>query len=373
MIIDNALLKYDEESVFKLRSLYRDFGYSRYKMSKFEEYDLYVKNKDFLISDSVITFTDTRGKLLALKPDVTLSIINNCKDVEGQVQKVYYDEKVYRVSGSSHNYKEIMQTGLECIGDIGLYDICEVLLLAIRSLNIIDDDYVLSVSHIGLLKSILDDLSIEDGKKETIINLICAKNSDDLALVCKDFGYSDKTFEVLNTFTNSFSSFNQAIEAFGNFEKGEESQKAYDEFKNILNVISNRGFEEKTVIDFSSVDGMKYYSGIVFKGYINGIPESVCSGGQYDKLMRKMGRTSSAIGFAVYLDALERFKEHENEFDVDVVLLENDSIDAVFDAVKKLSDDGQTVRVCKNVPDNIRFKRVVKLSGKELVTVCEND
>ena len=373
MIIDNALLKYDEESVFKLRSLYKDFGYSRYKMRKFEEYDLYVRNKDFLISDSVITFTDTRGKLLALKPDVTLSIINNCKDVEGQVQKVYYDEKVYRVSGSSHNYKEIMQTGLECIGDIGLYDVCEVLILAISSLEIIDEDYVLSVSHIGLLKNILDDLKIEDGKKETIINLICAKNSDDLSSFCDNLGYDKKVFEVLNTFTYSFSSFAQAVNAFESIEKGEETKKAFDEFVRILNVIKCRGFEEKTVIDFSSVDGMKYYSGIVFKGYIKGIPESVCSGGQYDKLMKKMGRTSSAIGFAVYLDALERFKESENKFDVDVVLLENDSINSVFDAVNKLFRDGQTVRVCKNIPENIRYKKVVKLSGKELVTVREND
>ena len=373
MVIDNALLKYDEESVFKLRNLYKDFGYCRYKMSKFEEYDLYVKNKDFLISDSVITFTDTRGKLLALKPDVTLSIINNCKDVEGQVQKVYYDEKVYRVSGSSHNYKEIMQTGLECIGDIGLYDVCEVLILAMLSLQIIEEDYVLSLSHIGLLKSLLDDLQIEDNKKETVINLICAKNTDDLAAFCSASSYGDEIFNALNTFTYSFSSFDEAITAFAPICKGEDTQKAFDEFVRILNVLKGRGFENKTVIDFSSVGGMKYYSGIVFKGYINGIPDSICSGGQYDKLMRKMGRTSSAIGFAVYLDALERFKESESDYDVDVVLLENDSIDLVFDAVKELSEKGQTVRVCKNIPENIRYRRVVKLSGKDLVTVCEND
>ena len=74
--------KYEESTVFALRSLYSKYGYSQYKMNKFEEYDLYVKNKDFLISDSVITFTDTNGKLMALKPDVTLSIIKNTKDEE---------------------------------------------------------------------------------------------------------------------------------------------------------------------------------------------------------------------------------------------------------------------------------------------------
>ena len=71
-MINEKILKNDERAVFALRSLYRGFGYSKYKMSKFEEYDLYVRNKDFLISDSIITFTDTNGKLMALKPDVTL-------------------------------------------------------------------------------------------------------------------------------------------------------------------------------------------------------------------------------------------------------------------------------------------------------------
>ena len=76
---------FEEKVTFALRDLFSSYGYSRYKMSRFEEYDLYVRNKDFLISDSVITFTDTNGKLMALKPDVTLSIIKNGKDGQGSV------------------------------------------------------------------------------------------------------------------------------------------------------------------------------------------------------------------------------------------------------------------------------------------------
>ena len=71
-----------------LGKLYRSLGYSRYKMSKFEEYDTYVENKDFLISDRVITFTDVSGKLLAMKPDVTISIIKNTDDDLGKIHKI---------------------------------------------------------------------------------------------------------------------------------------------------------------------------------------------------------------------------------------------------------------------------------------------
>ena len=72
-MLNSQFLKDDERAILSLRALYGKYGYLPYKMSKFEEYDLYVKNKDFLVSDSVITFNDTNGKLLALKPDVKLS------------------------------------------------------------------------------------------------------------------------------------------------------------------------------------------------------------------------------------------------------------------------------------------------------------
>ena len=78
------VLKEEERIALELRSLYKKYGYLPYKMSKFEEYDLYVANKEFLISDGVITFNDTDGKLLALKPDVTLSIIRNSADEIGR-------------------------------------------------------------------------------------------------------------------------------------------------------------------------------------------------------------------------------------------------------------------------------------------------
>ena len=369
MYIDEKLLKNDEEAVYKLRKLYRSFGYTRYKMSKFEEYDLYVKNKDFLISDGVITFTDTSGRLLALKPDVTLSIINNCKDDVGEVYKVYYNENVYRISGSSHTYKEIMQTGLECIGDIGLYEICEVISLALDSLSIIDQDYVMQISHIGLLNRVLDELKIFDDNRKELLGLISSKNDDEIDNFFRKLSFDSSVSERLKIFTKNYSSVSDALSALESVAPSKE----LDEFKEILMVLIDRGYENRFTIDFSVVGGMRYYSGIVFKGYINTIPTSVCSGGQYDKLMRKMGRSSSAIGFAIYLDELNRFKADVSAYDVDTVLIENDNISEVLSIAKKLSENGESVRVCKDIPSNIRFKRAVTIKDKEVVVIREDD
>ena len=80
MQFDQSVLTHTERRIFALRTLYSRAGYTSYRMRKFEDYDLYSRNKDFLLSDRVITFTDTNGKLKALKPDVTLSIVRNIDD-----------------------------------------------------------------------------------------------------------------------------------------------------------------------------------------------------------------------------------------------------------------------------------------------------
>ena len=135
-------LKGEEKILFKLRSLYCSFGYKTYKMSRFEEYDLYARNKDFLVSGNIITFTDTDGKLMALKPDVTLSIVRSIKDQNGTVSRICYGENVYRVSDRSGTFREIMQTGLECIGDVGLLELSEVVTLAQMSLSSISNESI---------------------------------------------------------------------------------------------------------------------------------------------------------------------------------------------------------------------------------------
>jgi len=105
-----SMIQSVESISFALRSLYRSYGYLRYKMNKFEEYEIYVRNRGLIISESVITFTDTNGKLMALKREATLSIAKNSRNVPGCVQKVYYNKNVCRVSGV-HFFRKIVQLG----------------------------------------------------------------------------------------------------------------------------------------------------------------------------------------------------------------------------------------------------------------------
>lgn len=301
MYIDREVLSNDEIAMFELRSLYKGYGYERYVFSKFEEYDLYVRNKDFLVSDNIITFTDTDGKLLALKPDITLSIVKNSKDIPDAVQKVYYNENVYRVSKGTKSFKELMQVGLECIGSIGSESILEVLTLAAKSLETISDDYVLDVSHVGILTALLDSMQLSHDARKELIKCVGEKNVHDISAICAAEGIDGEPLKKLVLAYGSPEKVRPALEEIRTAETGD----AIDLLLTTVETLEQQGLAGRIRIDFSVINDVKYYNGIAFKGYIDGIASGVLSGGQYDNLMRRMGRKSGAIGFAVYLDVLE--------------------------------------------------------------------
>ena len=365
----NSTLKAEEKAVFQLRQIYGKYGYSQYKMSKFEEYELYVRNKDFLISDSIITFTDTNGKLMALKPDVTLSIIKNTKDEANCVKKVYYNENVYRIAKGSHSYKEIMQTGLECLGAVDTYNIFEVLMLACESLKSISTDCVLDISHLGILSDVIDNVGVTEENKSKILKCASEKNVHEITNICIAQGIAEDKINILKKIVLTYGTFETVIPQLEGIGEEYISSCNLNELKTIAQLLCNKGYDNMFRIDFSVINDMNYYNGIVFKGFINKIPTGVLSGGQYDKLMNKMGKKSKAIGFAVYLDMLERLENTAIAFDVDTLLLynENDDLETLNNTISMLTENGKSVMAQKIVPEDIKYKQLLKLKDKGVV------
>ena len=373
MNIEKKLLSNDEKAIFELRSLYEKYGYAQYKMSKFEEYDLYVRNKDFLVSDNIITFTDTTGKLMALKPDVTLSIIKNNKDNETGTQKVYYNENVYRVSKSTDSFKEIMQVGLECIGQIDNYCIYEVLSLAAESLAVVSDDFVLDISHMDIISEMIKTLSLPHDAEKEIIKCIGEKNAHQITEICRQNGASEENTTKITALATLYGSVGDILPKVKTIV-GDTASDAVKQLETIALLLTESGYGDKIHIDFSVINHMSYYNGIVFRGFINGIPQGILSGGQYDKLMNKMHRKSGAIGFAVYPDNLEHFSNNEKEYDVETVILYDDMSDlkVVSDAVKMMTVSGKSVMTQREIPSKLKYKQLIKVNGKG-VEIVENN
>ena len=143
---------------------------------------------------------------------------------------------------------------------------------------------------------------------------------------------------------------------------------AMDQLLRILEALEAGGAGSMVRFDFSAAEDSRYYNGIVLKGFLPGIPERVLSGGQYDRLMEKMGKPDGAIGFAVYMDLLERLEPARRVYDAEHLLLygADATLAQIQGAVKRLETLGGSVLVQRAVPENIRCRRVWRLKDGEV-------
>lgn len=338
-----------EQTVAKCAELYAQYGFRRFTMNKFEDYALYAENKNFLVDGRLLTFTDG-AKLKALKPDITLSIVKSLSASPKLPLKAFYNETVYRIKKGEKEFSELHQMGLELIGDGSIYATCEVLGLAKTSLDSIDAQNILDISHMGILMPLIDAACQKGVGREQLIELITHKNADGLASL---LGQSDP----LVTLVNSYAPIGQMIPVL---QEMLPEMVAVQELAEISDVLAALGLDTGVYLDFSLMHDFGYYNGIIFKGYIKDVPVAVLSGGRYDPLLERFGMTTAALGFAIYLDYI-RYSEPKRDCDVLLLYCDNDTVADVARAVKVLTEQGYCVLAATSQPANRSFIKTFKV------------
>ena len=277
-----------EQATFRLRALYEGAGYRKYRASRFEEYALYQEYQRFLPDSQVITFTDLDGKLRAIKPDVTLSIAKTAQPAAGECKRFYYNEEVCRPSRESHTFQTIHQMGLESMGAV----------------DADEQAAVLEVSHMGYLTGLLDALNVPAEARTRLLDFLRAKNAHELRTAALDTGLNDTAAAALTGLLDLHGPLGATLTKARAACLCDAQRNALDELQALQNALGEDG--RGTQLDLSMADEMEYYNGLVFTGYVAGIPRAVLKGGRYDYLMQRFTPGANAIGFAMYLDELER-------------------------------------------------------------------
>lgn len=293
-----------ERATFTLRALYEQAGYRKYRCSRFEEYALYQAYNRFLPDTQVVTFTDLDGKLRAIKPDVTLSIAKTAQPAPGECKRFYYNEEVCRPSRESHTFQTIRQMGLECMGAVDAAVQAETVGLALQSLAALGVATVLEISHMGFVTGLLDALNIEPAVRGRLLEYLRGKNGHELRRAAEKFGLSAAAADSLCGLLALHGAPAEVLQQAETCCLCETQRSALTELRQLVDTLPAQGCELR--LDLSMADEMDYYNGLVFVGYAAGIPCAVLKGGRYDYLMQRFTPTANAIGFAMYLDELER-------------------------------------------------------------------
>ncbi|MGM9636629.1 MAG: ATP phosphoribosyltransferase regulatory subunit [Eubacteriales bacterium] len=357
----------DEELYLTLRELYESYGYQKYTMQKFEEYALYADHKNFLTSQSVLTFTEPGGKLLALRPDVTLSIVKNTKADGDYTEKLYYRENVYRPDRSSKSFREIGQIGVEIIGNLDRYESAEIVTLAAKSLSAVDPDFVLSLSHTGFMAGLLDYAAVDKATdRELVADCLRSANTHELASFLMAHGVEQSYIDRLSELILFRGGFADALNLAAKLAVTPPMKKAVSDLAQVYANLSGSEFASSLRLDLTVQNDLDYYYGLILQGFVKGCPKAVLTGGRYDKLLRKFNRPIGAMGFALFLGEILSCYPTPVDYDFDVLLLYSDDTDPARLSAKanELREAGNRVRIARTPPGQLKYKETVEMFGQ---------
>ena len=257
-----------------------------------------------------------------------------------------------------------MQTGLECMGNIGNYEVCEVLSLAVQSLQTISDRFVLELSHMDIWTNLLSELSLTETQTAEIISYISQKNEDAI-LSMLSLEDAQKLLRIMKISGPVLSALKEL--------EGYVDTNDLQDLKQMAEFFERSDLPcDQIHLDFSIVSNRNYYNGIVFRGYVEGVPTHVLAGGQYDRLMDKMEKAAKAIGFAVYLDQLELLDRSRKEYDVDTVVLysQNESPITILEMTQNLPK--QSILVLPEKPLRLHYRQLLQIIDGRLEVIENN-
>ena len=227
-------------------------------------------------------------------------------------------------------------------------------------------EYKLDISHTGLVSGLFELFGIPAEVRGDFADALKDKNAPMISLLCEKNGISSDKTKKLIEFSRFSLPIRDAVRELRTLGFGDNAKSA--EALDMLELIANTLTESEAScvsLDFSVIHGMNYYDGTVFAGYIDGVAEAVLKGGEYGKLIEKMGHEGSGLGFALYTDLLERLDDGEISFAADVMLVCGDvSPEAIAAEVKKILESGKTVLVQKGRAGAERCAEVIVLGGE---------
>lgn len=254
--------------------------------------------------ESMLKIIDRSGKIMVMRPDCTTPIARVAATKLKAVplpQRLYYDQTVFR-SGQEHKggSSEIAQCGVELIGAAGQKADLEMIAMAVDALRACGvERFHIELGHVGFFRDLAGRMDMPSETVEQMRALIEGKN-----------------FAALNDLLEPYAgqgacaALKRLSRLFGGAEVLDEAEtlaggsSALNYLRRLYTELSAAGYGGYLRFDLGLVHQIDYYTGVVFRGYVEGAGDAVLSGGRYDKLVEAFGRTAPATGFAVDVDAV---------------------------------------------------------------------
>lgn len=339
-----------------LRGLFLRRGFSEVSSPGFEYYDACLAPENPLPQEMLYKMSECTGKLLVLRPDMTTPIarIAATKLPEQMLPaRLCYVEKVYRASREDKGMStEILQGGIELLGYRGIEADVMMIVMAVDALRACTDKKIaIELGFSGYFKMLAGRLSMSDAEFERMRTYIENKNFAALSDMLEGFGDNDATRALKNL-----------SRMFGGIEILDNTDGELAYLKELYRGLEAAGVADVVSIDLGLVHQIDYYSGIIIRGYMEGVGTPVLSGGRYDNLITSFGKEVPAVGFAIDIDAVaECVGIDAQKFDTLLHIMPG-AVRAGFAYMDE--NENTTISSCKTVEES---KKIAKEKGLKLM------
>ena len=255
-------------------------------------------------------FTDSDGRLLALRPDVTSSVARAAATLFAKRERplrLCYAAPVFRQHPQSHAEwrRESTQLGCEFIGAGGNVADMEVLVILTEIFERLDlsGNYRITINSVEVFNGISERLALHAEAREKMRHLVDIRDAAELQQFLSTYETNENDSAAFTRLTQ-LPGKRKLLDDARRVITNERSVAAISALEELWRIIEELNLSDHFEIDFGDVSGLDYYTGLTFKIYAAGAGSRVGGGGRYDLLTANFGKTEPAIGFMLELDAL---------------------------------------------------------------------
>lgn len=284
-----------------LRQKFIVSGYEEIETPTYEFYDVFQSGVGSYMQESMVKLFDAKGRILALRPDMTVPIARvAATKLDDNVQRLFYIQNSFSSAAPAFGKAgEFTQAGIELIGQSSDCADAEVIALAIQSLKTAGlTAFTIDIGQVAFFKGLISDAGLKDGEVDELRHAVDSKDAMAIGAVAGKLGMSDELKQKILALPGLFG----GEEVFEKALALSDSPQCIDAVENLRSVyalLEQYGMADYISIDFGMLHDIAYYSGIIFRGITPGIGFPVVSGGRYDALLEKFGRSAPATGFAL--------------------------------------------------------------------------
>jgi len=294
------------------RTISKLYGYEEIITPVLESYDLLAAKTSEEIRERMYTFKDLGGRKVALRPEFTASVARLAATKmrnEPKPMRLFSAGSLYRYDEPQYGrFREFWQANYELFGSTRPEADAEILILTndlLKRLGL--QNYRFKIGHTEILRGILNQEGLDEGKQNSVRQLLDKKSWEEALAIARDADVSQKCLATLERLfeTRGEDAF-KVLEGVKETVQGYESAlAAVENLWKILELVKDSGTQLEVMVEAGFARGLEYYTGMIFEPYVPELDVALGGGGRYDKLIQLFGGESiPAVGVAQGIDRI---------------------------------------------------------------------